>query len=80
MLIMTGLSWFAWFPFSLYDTTWIGYKIYHGQVTGTPEQEVSFNDGVRGGSFGLLLNFCPCGCALHFPIVSKIHDEIGVGD
>lgn len=46
----------SWFPFILYDTDWMGREIYHGDPKGTNAQISAFNEGVRIGSFGLLLN------------------------
>ena len=46
----------SWFPFILYDTDWMGREIYHGDPKGTNAQISAFNEGVRVGAFGLLLN------------------------
>jgi hypothetical protein len=46
----------SWFPFILYDTDWMGREIYHGDPKGTTAQIAAFDEGVRVGSFGLLLN------------------------
>lgn len=46
----------SWFPFILYDTDWMGREIYHGDPKGNPNEVTAFNDGVRAGAFGLLLN------------------------
>jgi solute carrier family 45, member 1/2/4 len=46
----------SWFPFILYDTDWMGREIYHGDPKGTNAQISAFDEGVRVGSFGLLLN------------------------
>ncbi|XP_040377942.1 sucrose transport protein SUT1 [Oryza brachyantha] len=56
VLIVTGLTWLSWFPFILYDTDWMGREIYHGDPKGTDAQIEAFNQGVRAGAFGLLLN------------------------
>ncbi|KAF2937526.1 hypothetical protein DAI22_03g056000 [Oryza sativa Japonica Group] len=56
VLIVTGLTWLSWFPFILYDTDWMGREIYHGDPKGTDPQIEAFNQGVRAGAFGLLLN------------------------
>ena len=46
----------SWFPFILYDTDWMGREIYHGDPKGTTAQIAAYDEGVRVGSFGLLLN------------------------
>ncbi|PKU72403.1 sucrose transport protein SUT1-like [Dendrobium catenatum] len=56
VLLMTSLTWMAWFPFILYDTDWMGREIYHGDPNGTKEEIEAFNKGVQQGAFGLLLN------------------------
>ncbi|CAD6202298.1 unnamed protein product [Miscanthus lutarioriparius] len=56
VLLVTGLTWLSWFPFILYDTDWMGREIYHGDPKGTNAQISAFNEGVRVGAFGLLLN------------------------
>ncbi|WOL00635.1 sucrose transport protein SUT1 isoform X2 [Canna indica] len=56
VLLVTALSWLAWFPFNLYDTDWMGREIYHGSAKGTPAETRAYNVGVREGAFGLLLN------------------------
>ena len=57
----------SWFPFILYDTDWMGREIYHGDPKGTTAQIAAFDEGVRVGSFGLLLN------SVRFvPLISRI--------
>lgn len=56
VLLVTGLTWLSWFPFILYDTDWMGREIYHGDPKGNDAQVEAFNQGVRAGAFGLLLN------------------------
>lgn len=56
VLLVTGLTWLSWFPFILYDTDWMGREIYHGDPKGSPAEMSAFQDGVRAGAFGLLLN------------------------
>ncbi|KAG0482854.1 hypothetical protein HPP92_010938 [Vanilla planifolia] len=56
LLLVTSLTWLAWFPFILYDTDWMGREIYHGEPSGTKEEIDAFNKGVQQGAFGLLLN------------------------
>lgn len=52
ILLVTGLTWIGWFPFLLFDTDWMGREIYGGK----PNEGRSYSDGVRMGSFGLMLN------------------------
>uniref|UniRef100_A0A0E0EXK0 Major facilitator superfamily (MFS) profile domain-containing protein n=1 Tax=Oryza meridionalis TaxID=40149 RepID=A0A0E0EXK0_9ORYZ len=56
VLIVTGLTWLSWFPFILFDTDWMGREIYHGRLDGSPAEVAAFQEGVRQGAFGLLLN------------------------
>uniref|UniRef100_A0A0E0M7H4 Sucrose transporter n=1 Tax=Oryza punctata TaxID=4537 RepID=A0A0E0M7H4_ORYPU len=56
VLIVTGLTWLSWFPFILFDTDWMGREIYHGRPDGSPAEVAAFQEGVRQGAFGLLLN------------------------
>lgn len=56
VLIVTGLTWLSWFPFILFDTDWMGREIYHGRPDGSPAEVTAFQEGVRQGAFGLLLN------------------------
>uniref|UniRef100_A0ACD5XHD1 Uncharacterized protein n=1 Tax=Avena sativa TaxID=4498 RepID=A0ACD5XHD1_AVESA len=54
ILVVTAVTWLAWFPFLQYDTDWMGREIYHGAPQG-PKADV-YNAGVREGAIGLL--FC----------------------
>ncbi|XP_020586657.1 sucrose transport protein SUT1-like [Phalaenopsis equestris] len=56
VLLVTSLTWLSWFPFILYDTDWMGREVFHGSPKGTPAQMKAYNDGIRAGAFGLLLN------------------------
>ncbi|KAM0858565.1 hypothetical protein ACQ4PT_047757 [Festuca glaucescens] len=56
VLIVTGLTWLSWFPFILFDTDWMGREMYHGRPDGSPAEVAAFQEGVRQGAFGLLLN------------------------
>ncbi|KAG0470121.1 hypothetical protein HPP92_016216 [Vanilla planifolia] len=56
VLLVTSLTWLAWFPFILYDTDWMGREIYHGDPSGTKQEIAVYNKGVQKGAFGLLLN------------------------
>nr|ACV95498.1 sucrose transporter [Saccharum hybrid cultivar ROC22] len=55
VLIVTALTWIAWFPFTLFDTDWMGREIYRGSPD-NPGETQRYLDGVRMGSFGLMLN------------------------
>lgn len=52
VLLVTSLTWIGWFPFFLFDTDWMGREIYGGE----PNKGTNYNDGVRMGSLGLMLN------------------------
>ncbi|KAK9067828.1 hypothetical protein SSX86_011939 [Deinandra increscens subsp. villosa] len=52
ILFITSLTWIGWFPFILFDTDWMGREIYGGD----PNGDLKYSDGVRMGSFGLMMN------------------------
>lgn len=56
VLIVTMLTWLSWFPFFLFDTDWMGREVYHGDPTGNAGEGKAYDQGVREGAFGLLLN------------------------
>lgn len=57
ILLVTALTWFAWFPFILFDTDWMGREVYLGDPSTTdPSLTRLYNQGVRAGSLGLMLN------------------------
>lgn len=56
VLIVTTLTWLSWFPFFLFDTDWMGREVYHGNPTGDATEVAAYDEGVREGAFGLLLN------------------------
>ncbi|KAK4598452.1 hypothetical protein RGQ29_015778 [Quercus rubra] len=56
VLIVMALSWLSWFPFFLFDTDWMGREVYHGDPKGNPSEVQKYDQGVREGAFGLLLN------------------------
>ncbi|KAL5724966.1 sugar transporter [Ranunculus cassubicifolius] len=56
VLIVMALSWLSWFPFFLFDTDWMGREVYNGDPNGNAIEIKSYNEGVREGAFGLLLN------------------------
>ncbi|XP_051184798.1 sucrose transport protein SUT2 [Lolium perenne] len=55
VLIVTSLTWIGWFPFILFDTDWMGREIYRGSPEIVADTQ-KYHDGVRMGSFGLMLN------------------------
>uniref|UniRef100_A0ACD5U5R8 Uncharacterized protein n=1 Tax=Avena sativa TaxID=4498 RepID=A0ACD5U5R8_AVESA len=63
VLIVTALTWLSWFPFLLFDTDWMGREMYHGKADGSPAEIAAFQEGVRQGAFGLLLNSVVLGIA-----------------
>lgn len=56
VLVVMSLSWFAWFPFFLFDTDWMGREVYGGNPSGNATEVALYQRGVEEGSFGLLLN------------------------
>ncbi|KAA3483917.1 sucrose transport protein SUC3-like [Gossypium australe] len=58
VLIVMALSWLSWFPFFLFDTDWMGREVYHGDPKGNASEIKLYDQGVREGAFGLLLNSC----------------------
>ncbi|KAG2264422.1 hypothetical protein Bca52824_071501 [Brassica carinata] len=56
VLIVMALTWLSWFPFFLFDTDWMGREVYHGDPTGDSLRVELYDQGVREGAFGLLLN------------------------
>ncbi|MCO5567586.1 hypothetical protein L7F22_021280 [Adiantum nelumboides] len=57
VLLITALTWFAWFPFILFDTDWMGREVFLGNPSSSDANLVRlYNAGVRAGSFGLMLN------------------------
>ncbi|KAL5553885.1 hypothetical protein UlMin_041286 [Ulmus minor] len=56
VLIVMALSWLSWFPFFLFDTDWMGREVYHGDPKGDLSEVGAYDQGVREGAFGLLLN------------------------
>ncbi|KAK6938496.1 hypothetical protein RJ641_032004 [Dillenia turbinata] len=51
LMLVTCLNWIAWFPFLLYNTDWMGKEVYGGAVG-----DELFDEGVRAGALGLMLN------------------------
>ncbi|OEL15414.1 Sucrose transport protein SUT4 [Dichanthelium oligosanthes] len=56
VLLVMALTWLSWFPFFLFDTDWMGREVYHGDPNGDLSERKAYDNGVREGAFGLLLN------------------------
>lgn len=56
LLLTTALTWIAWFPFLLFDTDWMGREVYRGEPSGPGSFSSLYEQGVRAGSLGLMLN------------------------
>ncbi|XP_065861445.1 sucrose transport protein SUC3 [Euphorbia lathyris] len=56
VLVVMALTWLSWFPFFLFDTDWMGREVYHGDPKGNSDEVNLYDQGVRDGAFGLLLN------------------------
>ncbi|KAJ9172176.1 hypothetical protein P3X46_015447 [Hevea brasiliensis] len=56
VLAVMALTWLSWFPFFLFDTDWMGREVYHGDPKGNSDEVKLYDQGVREGAFGLLLN------------------------
>ncbi|KAH7568157.1 hypothetical protein ACOSP7_009399 [Xanthoceras sorbifolium] len=56
LILVTCLNWIAWFPFLLFDTDWMGKEVYGGNSSGTEEELRVYDNGVRAGALGLMLN------------------------
>ncbi|KAJ9187515.1 hypothetical protein P3X46_002961 [Hevea brasiliensis] len=56
VLVVMALTWLSWFPFFLFDTDWMGREVYHGDPKGNSDEVKLYDQGVREGAFGLLLN------------------------
>jgi solute carrier family 45 protein 1/2/4 len=55
ILLVTALTWIAWFPFLLFDTDWMGREVYNGEPS-DPIRSAFYYEGVHKGSLGLMLN------------------------
>ncbi|CAN1817941.1 Sucrose transport protein SUC2 [Linum perenne] len=56
LLLVTCLNWFAWFPWVLYNTDWMGREVYGGDSGMNLGQMQMYDRGVRAGSIGLMIN------------------------
>ncbi|KAL3501390.1 hypothetical protein ACH5RR_035839 [Cinchona calisaya] len=66
VLIVMALTWLSWFPFFLFDTDWMGREVYHGDPKGDASEAKAYDQGVREGAFGLLLNSVVLGISSFF--------------
>ncbi|XP_010527885.1 PREDICTED: sucrose transport protein SUC3 isoform X2 [Tarenaya hassleriana] len=66
VLIVMALTWLSWFPFFLFDTDWMGKEVYHGNPKGDSLEVELYDQGVREGAFGLLLNSVVLGISSFF--------------
>ncbi|TKY58818.1 Sucrose transport protein SUC3 [Spatholobus suberectus] len=66
VLIVMALTWLSWFPFFLFDTDWMGREVYHGDPKGNTSEVDLYDQGVREGAFGLLLNSVVLGISSFF--------------
>lgn len=78
VVIVTSLTWLAWFPFLLYGTDWMGREIFHGDPKGSKAEVEAYNQGVQKGAFGLLLNSIVLGISAMFlePICRKFTSRV----
>ncbi|CAN1249780.1 Sucrose transport protein SUC2 [Linum perenne] len=56
LLLVTCLNWFAWFPWVLYNTDWMGREVYGGDSGMNSSKIKMYDQGVRAGSIGLMIN------------------------
>ncbi|KAK6159990.1 hypothetical protein DH2020_003371 [Rehmannia glutinosa] len=66
VLVVMALTWLSWFPFFLFDTDWMGREVFHGDPKGEAAEIQAYNQGVREGAFGLLLNSVVLGISSFF--------------
>ncbi|XP_023520475.1 sucrose transport protein SUC3-like [Cucurbita pepo subsp. pepo] len=66
VLLVMALSWLSWFPFFLFDTDWMGREVNHGDPKGSLTDKQVYDQGVREGAFGLLLNSVVLGISSFF--------------
>ncbi|KAL2613824.1 hypothetical protein R1flu_025516 [Riccia fluitans] len=80
ILLVTALTWLAWFPFLLFDTDWMGREVYLGRPSGstdpveTSQSSALYYNGVHMGSFGLMIQSVFLGLTSLFiePLCRKI--------
>lgn len=73
ILLVTALTWIGWFPFLLFDTDWMGREIYRGQ----PNEGQNYNEGVRMGALGLMLQSVVLG--ITSVLMEKLSRKFGAG-
>ncbi|XP_074265080.1 sucrose transport protein SUC1-like [Silene latifolia] len=61
LFIVTAFNWIAWFPFTMFNTDWVGLEIYGGNPKGSPEEVKLYDMGVRSGALGLMLTAATLG-------------------
>lgn len=66
VLVVMAFTWLSWFPFFLFDTDWMGREVFHGDPKGDVAEVQAYNQGVREGAFGLLLNSVVLGISSFF--------------
>ncbi|KAE8667626.1 Sucrose transport protein SUT4 [Hibiscus syriacus] len=78
VLVVMALSWLSWFPFFLFDTDWMGREVYHGDPKGNAFEIKLYDQGVREGAFGLLLNSVVLGISSFFiqPMCQKMGSRL----
>ncbi|XP_030537891.1 sucrose transport protein SUC4 [Rhodamnia argentea] len=73
ILLVTALTWIGWFPFLLFDTDWMGREIYGGR----PNEGQNYNEGVRMGALGLMLQSVVLG--ITSVLMEKLCRKFGAG-
>ncbi|KAE8729982.1 Sucrose transport protein SUC3 [Hibiscus syriacus] len=78
VLVVMALSWLSWFPFFLFDTDWMGREVYHGDPKGNASEIKLYDQGVREGAFGLLLNSVVLGISSFYiqPMCQKMGSRL----
>ncbi|TYJ05671.1 hypothetical protein E1A91_A12G179200v1 [Gossypium mustelinum] len=78
VLIVMALSWLSLFPFFLFDTDWMGREVYHGDPKGNASEIKLYDQGVREGAFGLLLNSVVLGVSSLFiePMCKRVGSRL----
>lgn len=77
VLLVMALTWLSWFPFFLFDTDWMGREVYHGDPKGDVSEVKAYDQGVREGAFGLLLNSVVLGISSFF--IEPMCQRMGAG-
>ncbi|XP_010935628.1 sucrose transport protein SUT4 isoform X3 [Elaeis guineensis] len=77
VLLVMALTWVSWFPFFLFDTDWMGREVYHGNPNGELSESAAYQNGVREGAFGLLLNSITY--SVPFSVTAELTADTGGG-